>query len=67
MMSVKKGEKAFHKGGFDVIIARCNRYIENGRVLPLDIGKKAELMKTCEKMGERALRVLAFAFNDWRN
>ena len=63
MMSVKKGEKAFHKGGFDVIIARCNRYIENGRVLPLDIGKKAELMKTCEKMGERALRVLAFAFN----
>ena len=63
MMSVKKGNKAFHKGGFDVIIARCNRYIENGRVLPLDFKKKAELLKTCEKMGGRALRVLAFAFN----
>lgn len=63
MMSVKKGGKAFHKGGFDVIIARCNRYIENGRVLPFDFKKKAELLKTCEKMGGRALRVLAFAFN----
>lgn len=64
MMSVKKGSKAYHKGGFDVIIEKCTAYLFKGKVYPFTAAKKAQIISRCAQMGEQALRVLAFAYND---
>ncbi len=63
MMSVKKGETAYHKGGFDVILSRCSRYLLNGREYAMTAEKRAEIMRECEKMASGALRVIAFAYS----
>lgn len=64
MMSVKKGAAAYHKGGFDVIISRCDRYLYNGREYAMTREKRAEIMWECELMAKNALRVIAFAYNE---
>ena len=63
MMSVKKGNKAYHKGGFDVVIDKCDSYITGGEIKPMTHAIRQKILARCGKMGEQALRVLAFAFN----
>lgn len=64
MMSVKEGDTAYHKGGFDVILSKCNRFLENGTVFPLNAAKRREISVKCENMANSALRVIAFAFSE---
>lgn len=64
MMSVKKGSSAYHKGGFDVIISKCDRYLFNGKEYKMTREKRAEILWVCESMAKNALRVIAFAYNE---
>ncbi len=56
----------YTKGGPDVIIARCDYYMENGEVKPLTDTKRKEIMAQNKAMADKALRVLACAKRDWK-
>ncbi len=56
----------YTKGGPDVIIARCDYYMENGEVKPLTDTKRKEIMTQNKAMADKALRVLACAERDWK-
>lgn len=59
------GEKyIFTKGAPDVILKKCNRYMNDSSVLPLESGKGkyAEILRQNNEMCGEALRVLAFAY-----
>lgn len=54
----------YTKGGVDELLARCNSYVVNGKVLT-DIEKYAETIdKYNDVMAEDALRVLAMAYKE---
>lgn len=54
----------YTKGGVDELLARCNSYVVNGKVLT-DIDKYAETIdKYNDVMAEDALRVLAMAYKE---
>ncbi len=58
-----KGQKTcFMKGALDRVLARCNSYLKNGEILPLDELTKKQIFLQNEKMCEKALRVISFAF-----
>ncbi len=49
----------FTKGAPDMVLARCEFYLKDGNVLPLDDAKRAEIMADNKAMADQALRVLA--------
>ena len=53
---------AYMKGALEIVLDRCNRIYESGRVRKLTRKKKKEILRVQEKMAEKALRVLAFAY-----
>ncbi len=55
----------YTKGGPDVVLSCCTRYLENGEVRPLTEEKRREIMADNKAMADRALRVLAVAKRDW--
>ena len=50
------------KGGVDEILSVCDSYLENGEVKKIDKAFLEKIDQINDDMGERALRVLAFAF-----
>ncbi len=52
----------FVKGAPDVLIDRCVRIMEQGKIVSLDAAKKKEILAANQKLTSQALRVLAFAF-----
>lgn len=51
-------------GAPDVIIDRCNRYYENGKILPMTAEKRAFFKGENKRMASNALRVLAASFTE---
>lgn len=66
MMSVKVGQRAYHKGGFDVILNKCNRYSVNGREYELTTQKRREFAGLALEQAKNALRIIGFAYNECR-
>ncbi len=55
----------YTKGGPDVVLARCTKYLENGVEKPMTEEKRAQIMAQNKAMADKALRVLAAAKRDW--
>ena len=59
-----KGKKiAFSKGAVDVVLELCTKIYFNGKTRAITFKDKEEILKANEEMAEKAMRVLAFAFN----
>lgn len=56
----------YTKGAPDVILANCTHYLKDGKVLPLNSSVREEIMLVNKSMADKALRVLAAAFKDYR-
>ena len=68
MSTIHKCDSSFvqyTKGGPDVILSRCTKYIENGKEFPMTPEKRAEIETANKSMADRALRVLAASKRDW--
>lgn len=50
------------KGGPDIVFARSNRVLVNGKIVPLTDSLRQKLQEKNEEFSTRALRVLAFAY-----
>lgn len=59
--------RSITKGAPDVLIARCTRLYENGRIIPFTEAKKRRILKENLNMTENALRVIAVAYKDLPN
>ena len=55
----------YTKGGPDVVISRCTKYLEDGVVKELDDNKRKSIMADNKAMADKALRVLASAKREW--
>ena len=62
----EEGSYCFCKGGADVLLQKCSRISERGRVRPLTEEDRARVLAATERMAGRALRVLGFAYAEWR-
>jgi Ca2+-transporting ATPase len=51
----------YTKGAPEVILSKCGREWRHDRVVPLDPGRRAEILHAAHAMAARALRVLALA------
>lgn len=51
----------FTKGGVDEVLSKCEFYLQNGQVVPLDSNIKKKILFNNSLMATGALRVLAFA------
>ena len=60
----KGGYRIITKGAPDVLVKRCNRYIENGDLYFLSHNELEKITKANNKMAESALRVIAVAYAD---
>ena len=52
------------KGGFDELLAKCNRIDDNGEVRPISFADKNNLAYANSAMAEKALRVLCMAYKE---
>ena len=55
----------YTKGGPDVVLARCTKFLENGEMKPMTDAKRAEIMEHNKALADKALRVLAAAMRQW--
>jgi P-type Ca2+ transporter type 2C len=58
--------RAYVKGAPDVMIGLCTKLLEEGREIPLDDAKRADILEANHAMATRALRVLAVAYRDFQ-
>lgn len=68
MSTVHSGGNLFvqyTKGGPDVVLSRCTRYLEDGTIKPLTDEIREEIVAANKTMADKALRVLAVARRDW--
>lgn len=56
---------SFTKGAPDVILKRCNRIVQNGQVVELTEDLRQEVLSTNSMFAKSALRVLAYAYNNY--
>ncbi len=58
----------YTKGAPDIILSRCNRYIdESGKIQTMDAKQREIIMKQNKAMADKALRVLAAAYTTYPN
>ncbi len=62
----EQGSFCFCKGGADVLLRHCTRINEGGAVRPLTEQDRARILAATDEMASRALRVLGFAYAEWR-
>lgn len=55
----------YTKGGPDVVLSCCTKYLEDGVIKDMTEEKRHEIMNVNKKMADKALRVLACAKRDW--
>ena len=68
MSTVHKMEKGFvqyTKGAPDVIIKKCDFYLENGKMVPMTKEYEEKILTANKEMADKALRVLACAERLW--
>lgn len=56
------GRVMYTKGGPDVIMARCTRTIEKGKIVPLTEMHKEKMQQINDQFASHALRVLGYAY-----
>ncbi|MBW2987666.1 HAD-IC family P-type ATPase, partial [Candidatus Woesearchaeota archaeon] len=61
---VNNSKYAFTKGAPDVILSKCNRILENGKVRIITKKDKDNVLAMNEKFARNALRVLGFAYKE---
>ena len=59
------GVVQFTKGAPDVIIGKCDYYIENGKTVPMTAEYRRKILEANKAMADKALRVLACAMRIW--
>lgn len=62
VVSSEDGNHAYCKGAFDTVLDKCTTIYENGKERLLTSTDKTRLKSICNKMADKALRVLAFAY-----
>ena len=68
MSTVHKTEKGFvqfTKGAPDVVIKKCDFYLENGKMVPMTKEYEEKILAANKEMADKALRVLACAERLW--
>lgn len=63
--ALKNGFVQYTKGGPDVVLSCCTKYLEDGVIKDMTEEKRHEIMSVNKKMADKALRVLACAKRDW--
>ena len=62
---MEKGFVQFTKGAPDVIISKCDFYLENGKMIPMTKEYEEKILVANKEMADKALRVLACAERIW--
>lgn len=68
MMSVivnDNGLKSYVKGAPEMVIARCAKIMQDGKILTLTDEQKQKLRQTADEMSDKAYRVMAFALKQF--
>ena len=60
-----EGIVQYTKGAHDEVLKLRTRCLENGKVVPMTDGKRAEILAANKAMADRALRVLAASMRKW--
>ena len=60
-----EGVVQYTKGAPDEVLKLCTGCLENGKVVPMTDGKRAEILAANKAMADRALRVLAASMRRW--
>ena len=60
-----QGVVGLTKGAPDEVLARCNSYVKDGAVLPLDAAARTAILADNKRMADKALRVMAGAYRRW--
>ena len=60
--NVNGQKELFVKGAPEVVLTKCTKIIQNGKIIKFTDAKKKELIKMNSDWGKNALRVLAFAY-----
>ena len=60
-----EGIVQYTKGAPDEVLKLCTGCLENGKVVPMTDGKRAEILAANKAMADRALRVLAASMRKW--
>ncbi len=55
------------KGAPDILLYKCTHYYEKGDVIPLGSQKQLQISKIISSMAEKALRVLAIGYREFRS
>lgn len=63
--ALENGFVQYTKGGPDVVLSCCTKYLEDGVIKDMTEEKRHEIMVVNKKMADKALRVLACAKRDW--
>lgn len=61
---IPTGYRIITKGAPDVLLKKCNKVYENGRISNLDFNQSKKIEQQNNKMADEALRVLAIAYID---
>lgn len=56
-------DRAYTKGAPDVILESCTRILTNDGMEELTFARRKEITRICSEMSDKALRVLAFAYD----
>ncbi|MDO9356935.1 MAG: cation-translocating P-type ATPase [Solirubrobacteraceae bacterium] len=59
------GRMAFTKGAVDRLLPRCELVQHRGRVIPMDAGRRSQLVQASEALESSGLRVLGVACRVW--
>ena len=64
----RRGEKliAYTKGAVDEMLPLCTQYRTADGVRPMTDEDRARILKLCNEMSEKALRLLGFAVREWK-
>ncbi len=63
--ALENGFVQYTKGGPDVVLSCCTKYLEDGIIKDMTEEKRHEIMAINKTMADKALRVLACAKRDW--
>jgi len=61
-----RGQVEYTKGAPDMLLERCDRIIENGEIWKLNEKDKAKIMEKNREFASEALRVLGFAYKEYK-
>jgi len=64
MCQVENNNIVFTKGAPDKLLNKCDKILIDGQIIPFNEEHRKEIKEANEKMSEKALRVIAFAYKE---